>query len=452
MVISDLADSLPANKLVSRYCAMRCPDILVAHARCDLHQVHLCTTRAISPLHLLNPLYSLHTQSCFAKVHIAFISALVALLAEGRVKVYYRAPSAENARFADWVLRNTLKRWCQPGLVAEGHVFAERGPGEDAQQQRLDQMIGDIKKVFNGNWRAAQPEHMCYDGAGGGAPCCRSPAETSKKMVQALAPLLEIACNSGHLPRENQWFKLVQSTKPWAAGSAIHNLMPQVFTMALKIKFAPGEDLTEYITDSLQEVNAKRGKKAALSLQEPEFGQKMLLAAIATKPLDTVGHALQTDLRRLSDVGHRLRGGRGRPPQQPAGPQQSAGQPASPPKPPKPSMMAQMVHGDRCVLREAQKKLAELLRMEVSDLAPLLSMECAQSLPVRLVRGVCVELSGEFFARFVLHYDAWPQRWIGFTHSSDEEKDGRTDLVVMRKTEYGLVVSNTGRTTVLVIR
>ena len=431
-MISDLADALPANKLVSRHCAMQCPDILVVHARCDLHQAHLCATRAISPLRLLNPLYSLHTQSSFAKVHIAFISALIALLAEGRVKVYHRAPSAENARFAGWVLRNTLKRWCQPGLAAEGHVLAERVPGQDAQQQRLDQMIGDIKKMFNGDWRAAQPEHMCYDDAGGGAPCCRSPAETSKKMVQALAPLLEMACNSGHLPRENQWFKLVQSTKPWAAGAAIHNLMPQIFTTALKIKLVPGEDLTEHITDSLHEVTAKRGKKAALSLQEPEVGQKMLLAAIATKPLDTVGHALQTDLRTHSDVGHRLRGGRGRPQQQPAGPQQPAGQPASPSKP---SMMAQMVHGDRCVLREAQEKMAELLRMEVSDLSPLFSMECAQPLPVCLVRGVCVQLAGEFFTRFVLHYDAWPQRWIGFTHSSDEEKDGRSEYSY---TVYGI--------------
>ena len=87
LAISDLADALPANKLVSRHCAMQCPDILVVHARCDFHQAHLCATRAISPLRLLNPLYSLHTQSSFAKVHIAFISALIALLAEGRVAV-----------------------------------------------------------------------------------------------------------------------------------------------------------------------------------------------------------------------------------------------------------------------------------------------------------------------------------------------------------------------------
>ena len=304
LAVFDIADSLSANKLASLFCAQHAPKLILAHSRCDLRQVHLCTTKGLSLLGLLSPMYSVYTQTNFAKTHISLLVALNSLLQPSEIDIVYgRSPAPEDLEFGEWCLSHTLLRWCQPGLLAEGRLFHREGD-ESVWRQRLEGIATAIKAMFNGNWRSARPVHVCR--SPDGPPCCSSPRDTSTKMIAAVAPLLQIVCNGGHLPRENAWFKLVQSLKPWALGAALHNILPRTFTRGLRVKLTPGEDLTEYSTDSFHEINAKRGKKAAASLQDPTFGDKMLLAVVATEPLDVIGHSLQTDpwrLRRRSFLG-----------------------------------------------------------------------------------------------------------------------------------------------------
>jgi hypothetical protein len=202
-------------------------------------------------------------------------------------------------------MENTLLRRCQPALAAEGRIFNGDDDTEDARAERLRNLAPNILPAFNGDRTEARPQHVCCDVDG--RPRRASRAEPPKRTKEATMPPLQMICNSGHLPRENQRPKPVQALKPWAAGSSMHTLPPRLFIAALKIKLKPNEDLNEQPGDSFRETAAKRGKRAALTLADANFNDKMSPAVTATAPADPAGHALQTDLRDLADDRHLIK-------------------------------------------------------------------------------------------------------------------------------------------------
>eukprot|EP00969_Alexandrium_andersonii_P209659 9261406-Alexandrium_andersonii.AAC.1 len=88
-----------------------------------------------------------------------------------------------------------------------------------------------IQSAHNGDWSLNRCQHYCW---ADGHPCCNSPADCKRKLLEAWLPIFQMVCASGFLPRENQWFKLMQALKPWAAGIACHGLFARAFEMGLR--------------------------------------------------------------------------------------------------------------------------------------------------------------------------------------------------------------------------
>eukprot|EP00969_Alexandrium_andersonii_P287867 12726428-Alexandrium_andersonii.AAC.1 len=119
-----------------------------------------------------------------------------------------------------------------------------------------------IACMFNGDWTRHAPQHFCWDPLTS-RPCCASPEEVCAKMTSAFMPVMELVCSSGGLPRENQWFKLVESLKPWAFGASCHLLLPRIFVSGLQVQVKATDNLEVPETDSWQDMNSKRSKQAA---------------------------------------------------------------------------------------------------------------------------------------------------------------------------------------------
>ena len=208
--------------------------------------------------------------------HMKLLSAAHSTLSPvGAIEIIYAKPKKENLDYNTWLLENTLLRWVSPGMVADSSIWnASSACDMGTWTARLVDMADSIKHIFNGDWAQAKPQHYCWKEGGGF--CCKSPAETRKKALRAIVSPLEMVSNSGHLPRENAWFKLVQSLKPWAFGSSCHQLFGTIFRHALNVKLDGSDDLVERPDDDFHTIATKRGKKAGVLLAEPNTADKLI--------------------------------------------------------------------------------------------------------------------------------------------------------------------------------
>ena len=87
VAVFHLSDALSANALCSWHWALHAPRLLLIHSRCDLHQVHMATTSAITSLQLLSPMCSLYTQSMVDAPATQLMMAVLELLRTDQVDV-----------------------------------------------------------------------------------------------------------------------------------------------------------------------------------------------------------------------------------------------------------------------------------------------------------------------------------------------------------------------------
>lgn len=248
---------------------------------------HLVVIRSLEPLSLLSPMFSIYHLANFAQNHVRLMVALTRVL--DTLEVRHLPPPPQFARLNSWICKHTICRW----------VYVD-DPRVDIEERRrqMQQLASLLTSCANGDWLAARPQHYCH--ASDGRPCCANVGETKAKFLAVLVPLMQRVCSAGHLPRENQWFKLVQSLKPWALGLACHDFFGLIFRQGLGLDLlshTTDQDLEERVTDDIKVIQTKRAKKACLFLDQRHTMIKALLAVIATEPMDQLSFKLQCDIR-----------------------------------------------------------------------------------------------------------------------------------------------------------
>ena len=115
--------------------ALQASDMFATHDHCSLRHKHLAMMDGMKPLNIINPMYSLYTQSNLVQFHLKFIGAACAALKPNKIRIMFADAPPEHGVFHKFILENTLQRWV-PAYLLEA--------GDDAQIQEARRKMEEV--------------------------------------------------------------------------------------------------------------------------------------------------------------------------------------------------------------------------------------------------------------------------------------------------------------------
>lgn len=269
------------------------PNVLLVSGACDIHRVYRAIAMALAGQGIIGPLYSLSHLLRISDYWYKLMQGVGRAIASELI-VISDTPDPAHQEWATAVLDHTLFRACRTRARSHeqwaGHAGHEGHGGLGSRGLANKQRVANsLLAIANYDWTQPIPVHCCS-----GPACCRDRAHSVQRFITAALDFTMAAL--APTPALNRWHTVSANVGWWAAGIALHSLVPAGWVRALSSmnldldsEGPEGPDGPEQDpgNDDYHLVVGKRLREGGRFLREAENRIRIQVTNIITIPVDS---------------------------------------------------------------------------------------------------------------------------------------------------------------------